>query len=104
MGNYRFYLFILTIPLIIFAYDLSAQNPFIQNQFTADPSARVFEGRVYVYPSHDILATEERGRVGWFCMEDYHVFSSENLVDWTDHGAILSQNRVNWVDSTSYSM
>jgi len=104
MFNYRFYLFILTLPVLIVVNNSFAQNPFIQDQFTADPSARVFEGRVYVYPSHDILATEERGRVGWFCMEDYHVFSSENLVDWTDHGVIVSQNQVQWVDSTSYSM
>jgi hypothetical protein len=81
-----------------------AQNPIIHDQFTADPSARVFEGKVYVYPSHDILAGEGRGRAGWFCMEDYHVFSSPNLTDWTDHGVIVSQNKVDWVDSTSYSM
>ena len=37
-------------------------------------------------------------------MEDYHVYSSQNLVDWTDHGVILSQNNVPWVDSESYSM
>jgi hypothetical protein len=37
-------------------------------------------------------------------MEDYHVFSSSNLTDWTDHGVIVSQNKVGWVDSTSYSM
>jgi beta-xylosidase len=90
--------------LVIIADNLLAQNPIITNQFTADPSARVFEGRVYVYPSHDILASEGRGRIGWFCMEDYHVFSSANLADWTDHGVIVSQNKVNWVDSTSYSM
>lgn len=82
----------------------TAQNPFIIDQFTADPSARVFEGRVYVYPSHDILAREGRGRVGWFCMEDYHVFSSPDLTNWTDHGVIVSQNKVGWVDSTSFSM
>ena len=104
MFNYRFYLFILTLPVLIVVNNSFAQNPFIQDQFSADPSARVFEGRVYVYPSHDIPATEERGRIGWFCMGDYHVFSSENLVDWTDHGVIVSQNQVNWVDSTSYSM
>jgi hypothetical protein len=34
----------------------TGQNPFIQDQFTADPTARVFNGRVYVYPSHDIPA------------------------------------------------
>ncbi|MBN1998106.1 family 43 glycosylhydrolase [candidate division KSB1 bacterium] len=89
---------------IFMANNLFAQNPFIQDQYTADPSARVFEGRVYVYPSHDILAEEGKGRPGWFCMEDYHVFSSPNLTEWTDHGVIVSQNNVDWVDSTSYSM
>jgi hypothetical protein len=37
-------------------------------------------------------------------MEDYHVFSSENLTEWKDHGVIVSQNKVNWVDTASYSM
>jgi hypothetical protein len=82
----------------------SAQNPLILDQFTADPSARVFDGRVYVYPSHDLLAGEGRGRAGWFCMADYHVFSSEDLARWTDHGVIVSQNAVPWADSTAYSM
>ena len=96
---------IIVFNLLLIITDITmAQNPFIQDQFTADPSARVFEGRVYVYPSHDILATEGRGRVGWFCMEDYHVFSSANLSEWTDHGVIVSQNSVPWVDSTGYSM
>jgi len=81
-----------------------AQNPLIQNQFTADPSARVFGDRVYVFPSHDILANPGKGRVGWFCMEDYHVFSSANLTDWTDHGMIVTQNKVPWVRPDSYSM
>jgi hypothetical protein len=88
----------------VYAGSLPAQNPFIRDQYTADPSARVFGDRVYVYPSHDILATEGKGRVGWFCMEDYHVFSSTNLVDWTDHGVIVQQNKVPWVRPDSYSM
>lgn len=93
------------LALFIFMTNIIvAQNPIITHQFTADPSARVFEGRVYVYPSHDILATEGRGRAGWFCMADYHVFSSPDLTNWTDHGVIVSQNKVSWVDSTSFSM
>ena len=84
--------------------DVVAQNPIIRNQFTADPSARVFDGKVYLYPSHDIPPENGRCRDNWFCMEDYHVFSSENLTEWTDHGIIVSQNKVPWVDSTSYSM
>ncbi len=84
---------------------LTAQNPIVRDQFTADPTARVFNGKVYVFPSHDIKAPEGKNlRKDWFCMADYHVFSSENLTDWTDHGMIVSQNSVPWVDSTTYSM
>jgi hypothetical protein len=90
--------------LVSITIQLHAQNPLVRNQYSADPTARVFGGRVYVYPSHDILATEGRGRVGWFCMEDYHVFSSTNLTDWMDHGMIVHQNKVPWVKPDSYSM
>lgn len=84
---------------------LRAQNPIINTQFTADPSARVFNGKVYLFPSHDIRAPEGKNlRKDWFCMEDYHVYSSVNLTDWTDHGRILSQYDAPWVDSTSFSM
>ncbi|WP_297675543.1 family 43 glycosylhydrolase [uncultured Bacteroides sp.] len=82
---------------------LQAQNPIIRDQFTADPTARVFEGKLYVYPSHDIPSPIDRLKE-WFCMADYHVFSSENLTDWTDHGVILSQENVPWVAPESYSM
>ena len=81
---------------------LQAQNPIIRDQFTADPTARVFEGKLYVYPSHDIPSPIDRLKE-WFCMADYHVFSSENLTDWTDHGVILSQENVPWVAPESYS-
>ena len=80
-----------------------AQNPIIRDQFTADPTARVFNNKVYLYPSHDIKPPVGQ-RQDWFCMEDYHVFSSENLTDWTDHGVIVTQNKVPWVRPNSYSM
>ncbi|MES2775644.1 MAG: family 43 glycosylhydrolase [Bacteroidota bacterium] len=83
---------------------LFAQNPIIRNQYSADPTARVFGDKVFLFPSHDILATEGKGRVGWFCMEDYHVFSSTNLTDWADHGVIVTQNEIPWVRPNSYSM
>lgn len=82
-----------------------ATNPLIMDQFTADPSARVFEGKVYVYPSHDIKAPPGyKGKPDWFVMEDYHVFSSDNLTDWTDHGVILKQTDVPWAAPDAYSM
>ncbi|MDH6304687.1 oligosaccharide reducing-end xylanase [Parabacteroides sp. PF5-5] len=82
---------------------IHAQNPIIRDQFTADPTARVFDGKMYVYSSHDIPSPIERLKE-WFCMADYHVFSSDNLTDWKDHGVILSQERVPWVQPDSYSM
>ncbi len=81
----------------------SAQNPVIRDQFSADPTARVFNNKVYLYPSHDIPAPEGQ-RQDWFCMADYHVFSSSNLTDWEDHGVIITQNNVPWVRHDSYSM
>ena len=86
------------VPLFV-----SAQNPIIRDQFAADPTARVFNNKVYVYPSHDILPPAGQ-RQDWFCMEDYHVFSSENLTDWKDHGMIVTQNKVPWVRPDSYAM
>ena len=89
---------LLALPLLA-----QAQNPVIRDQFAADPTARVFNDKVYLYPSHDIFPPEGQ-RQDWFCMEDYHVFSSENLTDWTDHGVIVTQNKVPWVKPGSYSM
>ncbi len=104
MKRFRLYLFLLSLLCLLGTDFVSAQNPIITNQFTADPAARVFNGKVYLYPSHDILAVEGRGRPGWFCMEDYHVFSSENLTDWTDHGLIVNQDSVPWVNTKFYAM
>ena len=89
--------------MLCLAVGAQAQNPIIRDQFAADPTARVFNNRVYVYPSHDIPAPEGQ-RQDWFCMADYHVFSSDNLTDWTDHGVIVSQEQVPWGKSDAYSM
>ena len=94
---------ILTILLTAMPLVGMAQNPVIRDQFSADPTARVFNGKVYLYPSHDIFPPAGQ-RQDWFCMEDYHVFSSENLTNWQDHGVIVTQNKVPWVRPDSYSM
>jgi hypothetical protein len=103
MKNHLSVIFLFASALL-YQRNADAQNPIITDQFTADPAARVFNGRVYVYPSHDIRAPESFTRKDWFCMEDYHVFSSSNLTDWTDHGVIVTQEKVEWVNPASYSM
>lgn len=90
--------------LFFIAGHVSGQNPIIRDQFSADPTARNFNGKVYLFPSHDIPAPASFPRKDWFCMADYHVFSSSNLTDWTDHGVIVSQDKVDWVNASSFSM
>jgi len=93
---------IITFMMIV-SSTVYGQNPLVRNLYIADPTARVFNGKVYVYPSHDIKCEPGFGSHG-FCMKDYHVFSSENLVDWEDHGVILSHNDVSWVDTNAFTM
>lgn len=90
--------------LLLSTSGVSAQNPIIRDQFTADPTARVFNGRVYLFPSHDIPAPADYARKDWFCMADYHIFSSDNLTDWTDHGVLIDQKDVPWGAPKAYSM
>jgi hypothetical protein len=103
MRNFKKLILVFASSLLLFS-DSLAQNPIIRDQFSADPTARVFNGKVYLFPSHDIPAPKEMARKDWFVMEDYHVFSSTNLNDWTDHGVIVSQGNVPWVNATTYSM
>ncbi len=90
--------YILLLPALLFLTALaSAQNPFITKQYTADPSAHVFNGRVYVYPSHD------RDSAKSFDMKDYHVYSSKDLKDWTDHGVALTLDSISWAKENAWA-
>jgi hypothetical protein len=100
------YLVVLTsVAALLLNTPSFATNPLITDQFTADPTARVFDGRIYVYPSHDIKEPPGyQGRPKWFVMEDYHVFSTDNLTDWKDHGVIVTRADVPWADQSAYAM
>ncbi|SNR31491.1 Carbohydrate binding module (family 6) [Lutibacter agarilyticus] len=94
---------VLFISSCLLFQQMIAQNPLVTNIFTADPTARVFDGKLYVYPSHDIVPPEgiEAPR---FCMPDYHLFSLENGNTWKDYGVVLDQNEVPWGKKDSYGM
>ena len=66
--------------------------------YTADPSAHVFEGKLYVYPSHDFESGIPEDDLGsHFNMEDYHVFSMDSVGgEVTDHGLALHIDDVPW--------
>ena len=57
-------------------------QPLLAHIYTADPSAHVFNGKIYIYPSHDVDAGEAFDDLGGhFAMEDYHVLSMDNFPD-----------------------
>ncbi|WP_081894264.1 glycoside hydrolase family 43 protein [Muricauda sp. MAR_2010_75] len=66
--------------------------------YTADPSAHVFEGKLFVYPSHDFESGIPQDDLGsHFNMEDYHVFSMDSVGgEVTDHGLALHIKDVPW--------
>ena len=83
--------------------DLKAKaisKPLVEHIYTADPSAHVFDGRIYIYPSHDIdagLPEDDWG--GHFGMEDYHVLSMDTPDGETvDHGIALHVKDVPWAE------
>lgn len=73
--------------------------PLITSTYTADPSAHVFNGRIYIYPSHDResnIAFNDNG--DQYDMADYHVFSVPSVPGpVTDHGVVLRTEDVPWV-------
>jgi hypothetical protein len=73
-------------------------QPLITQVYTADPSAHVFNGKIFVYPSHDIDAGVPPDDLGsHFAMRDYHVFSMDGVGGAvTDHGVALDIRNVPW--------
>jgi beta-xylosidase len=73
-------------------------KPLISDLFTADPSAHVFNGKIYIYPSHDVEANvpqDDEG--GHFNMRDYHVYSMDAIGGKvTDHGVALDLKNIPW--------
>ena len=87
---------LLTLFFCTIMVQISAQNrrsnPFVSHMFTADPSAHVWEdGRLYVYPSTDVAPPK-----GYKTMDGYHVFSTDDMMTWKDHGEILHSSQVDW--------
>ena len=72
--------------------------PLVTHIYTADPSAHVFNGRIYIYPSHDIDAGDAFDDLGsHFAMEDYHVLSMDHPgATVTDHGVALQVKDIPW--------
>lgn len=73
-------------------------KPLISDIYTADPSAHVFNGRIYIYPSHDIeTGMPENDNGDHFAMRDYHILSMDSIGGKvTDHGVALDVKDIPW--------
>ena len=73
-------------------------EPLVTHIYIADPSAHVFEGRMYIYPSHDVEAGIPQNDLGdHFDMRDYHVLSMDSIPGKvTDHGVALDKKDIAW--------
>ena len=73
-------------------------QPLVSHIYTADPSAHVFNGRIYIYPSHDTATgTPENDNGDHFNMMDYHILSMDSVGGKvTDHGVALHIKDIPW--------
>ncbi len=80
-------------------------QPLIKHLYTADPSAHVFNGKIYIYPSHDVDAGEAFDNLGsHFAMEDYHVISMDSPVsEAKDNGLALQVDEVPWAEKQMWA-
>ncbi|WP_308169673.1 family 43 glycosylhydrolase [Acrocarpospora catenulata] len=88
---------ILLLPALLFPSPARADNPIVQTIYTADPAPLVHNGRVYLYTGHD-----EDGST-YFTMRDWHVYSSADMANWTDHGSPMSLSTFAWADANAWA-
>lgn len=89
---------ILSLCLFLFtATSLKAQNPIIQTTFTADPAPMVYHDTVFLYTSHDVTTSYD------FNMQDWRLFSTIDMVNWTDRGAPLSLKTFSWANKEAWA-
>jgi hypothetical protein len=68
-----------------------ADNPIIQTKYTADPAPMVYNDTVFLYTGHD-----EDDATG-FKMQNWMLYTSTDMVNWTDHGVVASLKNFKWV-------
>ena len=90
---------IMLVAMFLMAVGMSvkAQNPFVQTWFTSDPAPMVHDGTMYVYTGHD------EDRADFFWMQEWRVYSTRDMVNWTDHGSPLALESFSWADDRAWA-
>jgi arabinoxylan arabinofuranohydrolase len=76
-----------------------ADNPIVQTSFTADPAPMVYQDRLYLYTSHDENVTVSN----FYTMNDWHLYSTVDMVNWTDHGTPASLKTFSWSTDNAWA-
>ena len=84
----------LLTTLMLNAYN---QNPVISHIYTADPAAMVYGDSVFLYIGND----EASESATFYNMNDWYVFSSADMVNWKDHGEVLTLSDFSWAGSNA---
>lgn len=80
-----------TTALMFVCANVKAQTPLIQTKYTADPAPMVKGDTVFLYTTHD------EDDADGFKMKDWLLYTSTDMVNWTDHGAVASLKNFSWV-------
>ena len=78
-------------------HEAGAQNPFVQSCYTPDPAPMVHDGTLYVYTGHD------EDKADFFWMQEWRVYSTKDMVNWTDHGSPLAIESFDWADDRAWA-
>ena len=85
------------VACCLLQFSATAQNPLVQTCYTTDPAPVVFNDRLYVYTGHD-----EDG-ADFFWMQEWRVYSTDDMVNWTDHGSPLAIEDFSWGDDRAWA-
>lgn len=87
--------------LVLASATSHAANPFVTDIYTADPTVRFFDGRYWVYTTHDERTAKSESA---FDMRDWRAYSSTDLKTWTDHGVIMSLDDIAWANRDAWAV
>ena len=88
---------ILALAALTLASGAAAQNPVVQTWFTTDPAPLVHNDTLYLYTGHD------EDKADFFWMQEWRVYSTTDMVNWTDHGSPLAIESFSWADDRAWA-
>jgi hypothetical protein len=95
-SNFRRVVSTLLFASLIFSV-CRAQNPVVQTHFTPDPAPMLYNDTVFLYTGHDEDAST------YFTMNDWQIFSSTDMVNWTDRGRPMSYQTFKWANGQAWA-